>query len=228
MRIASIRLSARLIPALIATVLLLLGVPQAVDSMVWALADSAPDQLGAAGSASDKVAAREIGLLEGVDRWVGDPRARIRAGILRLRRAADQPDAAAAAERLHGIADLTSGLARFPASAVGWTALAQAQLAVGNLAAATAAFKASILIDDHDPQLSLWRCGLGLMLWNALGADDRRLWTDQVRETWKTDPAGLVALAHQSGGYATPIRLALILDPNQLAAFDRALASRPQ
>lgn len=212
-------------PIILALLLLGFGIPQAADSVVWLLTGDPLDQPDAASPHSDAQTLANAVLLEGIDAWVQDPRARIRAGILRLRLAATRAAGGdQAAERDRAIADLISGLARSPASSVGWASLAEAQIAAGNPAKAKAALITSLLIDDHNPQLSLWRSTLGLPLWATFDANERRLWSDQVREAWRTNRAGLIALARQDGGtYAPRIRYALTSDAELLAAFDEVI-----
>jgi hypothetical protein len=202
--------------------LLALGIPQTVDSVLWYMAGSSPDQLGNESPVEPDKLASNAALLESADAWTGDPKARIRAGILRLRLATASNDQTDKDQLQRAIDDLTGGLLRSPANAYGWAALAQAQIAAGDPVKAEKALATSILIDDFDPEMSLWRCQLGLLLWNNLDDDDRRLWNDQVRFAWDMKTLGLVALARQNAGaYEIPIRLALMSDPNRYRAFEK-------
>lgn len=221
----AVRLSPKILPAVIALGLLALGIPQTGDSVLWLMTGDTPGQPGAASPSSGAEAARNAALLERADDWFGDPTARIRAGILRLRMATTNSDGTAAVsvpELDHALNDLTDGLTRAPANAIGWAALAQASLAAGNRPQARAALATSLLLDDNDPELSLWRCELGLALWNILNDDERRMWNDQVNLAWRKHSHDVVALAHQNGRIsALLIRLALLSDRTRLSEFDR-------
>jgi hypothetical protein len=163
-------------------------------------------------------------VLEGVDAWFGDPHAEIRAGLLRLRlsfpsRSDLLPDPFALSR---SIADLESGLARAPADAKGWLALAHAQLSVGDLVRGKRAFRTSLLMALYDPTLMVWRCQLGLGLWPMLDTDDRQLVANQLRMAWTRQPAELMGLA-KGGNNAAVIAAALDQDPVERAAFEKAL-----
>ena len=81
-----------------------------------------------------------------------------------------------------------------------------------------------LLLDNYDPELSLWRCALGISLWSNLDTDERRMWNDQVNMAWRRQPRDLVALARANGGVNTLlIRLALLSDSTQLSEFDQLL-----
>jgi hypothetical protein len=214
----------KILPATLALLLLALCIPQTVDSTLWLMTSDTSDQLGKESPALPEEAESNAALLENADTWTDDPKARIRAGILRLRLATASSDRIDKIQLQIAIDDLTDGLARSPANAYAWATLAQAQIASGESAKAKRALATSILIDDFDPNMSLWRCELGLLLWGSFDNDDRRLWNDQVRLAWNTQPEGLVKLARQDdGAYAMPIRLALITDPAGYQAFQQAL-----
>lgn len=198
---------------------------------MWLMTGDTPDQPGAKSPSSAVEAARNAALLERADDWFGDSKALIRAGILRLRLATSNSDnrkeIVDAPELERALNDLTNGLKRAPASAIGWAALAQARLAAGDNPAARAALSTSLLLDDHSQELSSWRCELGLDLWNFLDQDDRRMWNDQVTMVWNEHPDDLVSLARQNdGSYAVAIRLALLMNPAQLSEFDRRFNAR--
>lgn len=217
------RLNSKILPAILALGLLALGIPQTGGSILWLMTGDTPDQLGAASPDSVAKAARNAALLERADTWFGDPKARIRAGILLLRIATTNPDGTAnisKPELDRALNDLRNGLARAPANALGWTALAQASLAAGDRPGARSALTTSLLIDDYDPDLSLWRCTLGLALWSDFNEDDRRMWNDQVNMAWHKHPEDVVALAHQNYGYVLLIRSSMLSDRTQLSEFD--------
>lgn len=222
----AITLNPKLLPAALALGLLALGIPQTGDSILWVLTGDSPDQIGADSPISAAKATRNAMLLESTDDWFGDPKARIRAGILRLRLATKSAGGAANAinrsDLERALGDLKNGLGRAPANSIGWTALSQAHLAAGEPTLAHASLTASLLLDDHNPQLSLWRCALGLELWSYLNDDDRRMWIDQVDMAWHENPQALVTLGHQyHGKYLQAIRLALLPNRPQLEEFDR-------
>ncbi len=223
----SIPLKSKALPATLAFLLLALGIPQTADSVLWLMTGDASDQLGKESPAAPDQAATNVALLEKADAWTGDPKALIRAGILRLRLATGSNYQIDKNQLQRAIDDLSGGLSRSPANAYGWAALTQAQMAAGDQIKAKKALSTSMLIDDFDPALSLWRCELGLLLWDQLDSDDRRLWNDQVRLAWDSQPEGLVALAQQdSGAYAVPIRFALISDPARYQAFQKVFVQR--
>jgi hypothetical protein len=221
-----VRLNPKILPAALALGLLALGIPQTGDSVLWLMAGDTPDQPGAASPGSVDATSRNAALLERADDWFGDPRARIRAGILRMRLATtgtgpDGKPAVSTPELEHAIADLTDGLMRAPANAIGWAALAQASLANGDRPRARVALSTSLLIDNNDPDLSLWRCELGLALWSYFNNDERRMWNNQVILAMRNQPGDLVDLAHQNGGVnALLIRLALLSDQTHLDEYD--------
>ena len=217
-----ISLKSKILPAGLALLLLILSVPQTVDSVLWLMTGDIADQLGKESPAAPDQAASNAALLEKADAWTGDPKARIRAGVLRLRLATISNAHIDKNQLQRAIDDLTSGLARSPTNAYGWTALADAYRAEGELIKAKKAYTSSLLLDDYDPELSLWRCELGLQLWSQMDTDDRRMWNNQVRLAWDSYKGrGLLDIAHRDAGAALLIRLALITEPTQLKDFDR-------
>jgi hypothetical protein len=216
------------IPAALAVALLALGLPQTADSALRLYAGWADDMTGTEGPPAPAAARESASLLERLDGRLADPRARIRAGILRLRLAL-APDAAEATRRaaLAGaVGDLTDGLARAPGDAFAWAALAEALLSSGYGARAARALRASMLLAGYAPGLSLLRSALGLRLFLLLSEEDRGLWADQVRLAWDKHPAGLLALAREAG-QDVAIGAALAADPARRAAFEKALALTP-
>jgi hypothetical protein len=220
-----IPLKSKALPAALACLLLALGIPQTVDSVLWVMTGDSSDQMGAESPASPDQALSNAALLERADTWTGDPKALIRAGILRLRAATTSPGTIDKDQLTQAINDLTNGLARSPANAYAWTALSQAQIAAGEGIKAKKALTTSMLIDNHDLTIGLWRCILGLQLWNELDTDDRRMWNEQVHIVWDSQPDDLVGLARANGGaYLIPISLALISDPTSFQAFQKLFA----
>ena len=219
----AIRLNPKVLPAALALGLLALGIPQTGDSILWQLTGDTPDQPGAASPGSVPEATHNAVLLERADDWFDDPRARIRAGILYLRIATTSSDGSAAVsapELDHALDDLRDGLKRAPANAIGWTALAQANLAASDRPGAQAALLTSLLLDEHNPEISLWRCALGLTLWSFLDQDGRRMWNEQVNMAWRRQSMDVVALARQNPIFALLIRLALLSDSSRVKDFD--------
>jgi hypothetical protein len=225
----AVRLNPKILPAALALGLLALGIPQTGDSILWLMTGDTPDQLGAASPHSVTEAERDAALLERANDWFGDSKALIRAGILLMRIATTNPDGTPAAsvskpELDRALDDLTNGLARAPANSIGWTALAQTSLSAGDNQRARTALTTSLLLDDYDPELSLWRCTLGLQLWGSLDENERRMWNDQVNLAWRHNPQDVIALARANGGVnALLIRLPLLSDSTRLSDFDRML-----
>jgi hypothetical protein len=228
--VAAVRLNPKILPALLVLGLLALGIPQTGDSILWLMAGDTPDQPGAPSPDSIAATTRSVALLERADDWFDDPKARIRAGILRLRIATTNPDGTAAISKPDldlALNDLRDGLKRAPANAIGWAALAQASLAAGDQPAAQAALLTSFLLDEHNPDISLWRCSLGLALWGYLDQDGRRIWNEQVNLAWSKQSTDVVALAHQNPIYPLLIRLALLSDSARLSDFDNLYKANP-
>ncbi len=215
------------IPAILALAILALGIPQTADSIFRLSIDEADDVTGKTAPASPSIADANALLLEKIDGWLGDPRARIRAGILHLRLGLT-PDSGAV---LHGteladaVGDLDAGLARAPGDAFAWAALAEAQLTLGNLDLARRALRASMLFAGDEPGLTLWRSALGLQLLLVLSEDDRALWANQVRLAWDQNPSAILAIARE-GNSASALKNALTTDPVRLDAFEKALAAQ--
>ena len=228
--VVAVRLNPKTLPAALVLGLLALGIPQTGDSILWVMTGDTPDQPGMASPSSVDAAARNAALLERADNWFGDPKALIRAGILRTRIATTSPDGTtptvSTPELDRAISDLTDGLTRAPANAIGWAALAEASLDAGDRTRARMELSTSLLLDEYDPELSLWRTALGLSLWNDLNIDERRMWNDQVTMAWRKNREDLIALAHQNSIYALLIRIPLLSDRTQLSEFDRMFNER--
>lgn len=201
-----------------AILLLVLGLPQAIDSVL---------RLYAGGDASGAAAVSTAGSLHLVDRWFEDPGARIIAGVRELSAARAASLASPDFDLLSRASDdLASGLAREPASALGWTALAETRIDQGDTAGAVDALHASLLVASYDQSLSLWRSELGFDLWTQLDADDRPRILEQVRVAFDTDPNGLVALARRYPATMIIIRLALFDEPEPGRQFEEFLRRR--
>jgi len=212
------------VPALgLAALLIGLGLQQTAESILALYANSdvdanQPERLTA--SAASKTGYH---LLIESDRWFADAHARIKAGIIALRLAleansSELPDRSILQA---GIDDLEAGLSRAPADSAAWMELAQARLALNNGRGAMAALRTSLLFGPYDPNLSLWRCALGLQLWLLFDERDRQMWDDQVKLAWDTNPAGVIALSRSGEFMDRMIRDALANSPQRLDAFER-------
>lgn len=205
--------------------LLVLGVPQTVDS-AWRLsAEAGVDLYSLKGDDAEAAARAASPRLEAIDARLGDPEAALEAAILRLELVAQGDDAAASADLAAATQDLDGALARLPGNALGWYELADARFRSGDVTGARGALRTSMLMGFYDPQLNLARTELGMLLWLSLDANDLRMVEDQVRFTWQSDPAGLLKLAGRDPWMANFIRHAL--DEDSRPAFDRALNARP-
>jgi hypothetical protein len=228
--VVAVRLNPKILPAALVLGLLALGIPQTGDSILWVMTGDAPDQPAMANPSSVDEAARNAALLERADNWFGDPKALIRAGILRMRIATTSPDATtptvSTPELDHAINDLTDGLARAPANAIGWAALAQASIAAGDRPRARTELSTSLVLDEYDPELSLWRTALGLYLWGDFNDDERRMWNDQVNMAWSKNSGDVIALAHQNPIYGLLLRLPMLSDSKRLSEFDHMLKAQ--
>jgi hypothetical protein len=205
--------------------LLVLGLPQALDTAMRL--DAEAELAGAASSDAGSAPSveRGIALLDAADRWFDDPAARIETGIVAFRRAYPPGGAADPSGMHQAISALSSGLSRRPADRWGWMYLAHAELAIGDTAAALRAFRTAILVAPYDPDLSVWRTELGLDLWPLLDADDRRLVADQMQIAWTAKPRDVLALAKTSVATAI-IRLALASSPSALETFEASLGQQ--
>ena len=213
----------RLVLAGIAAILLILGLPQATESalrLAGGLDEDPPASL------TDRVRpalARQTAQLERLDEEFGDPQARIRAGILRLRLAV-QPDGTLDADSVGPAAgDLRQGLARAPANALAWMVLAYAELALGDAGLARKALSLSLSAAPHDPAVTLSRCQVGLVLWPSLAEEERKRVASQISQAWILQPDAVLELAR--GGYRALISDALTTDPERQAAYEKALTS---
>ena len=200
--------AAKALIGVLATALLVLGLPQTVDSVIRLYADSSIDidHIDAANAAAaDQAAAalKRAGLL------LGDGNARLRAGIIEWR-LAPQLEGASAEDRLHAaVADLSAGLSQVPASALGWAELAMASAALGDSTAAIRAWRNSNRLAPYDPQLDLWRAEIGSNLWLALTASDQQTVRQQIIWASRDDRRKVAELAEQHTLLAQIIRTSL-------------------
>jgi hypothetical protein len=220
----SIRIEA--LPAIIAVALLWLGIPQAAGAIVRLYCGG--DAITSAPLAEPAGTRAVAAILDRTDERLGDPQARLSAGIARVFVAF----AAGAGQRLdreelaRAITDLVDGLTRAPANAVAWAALAHAQLALGDEEKARQAFRMSLLLASYEPRLALWRSEIGLELLDKLDDGERCLWSQQVRiawdHSWDGSRAELLALARKPI-FAMGLRAGLASDPRRLSNFEQVL-----
>jgi hypothetical protein len=203
-----------------------LGLPQTIDS-AWRLRAGAGADLFRLDLPPGQDLAPPVvayGALESLDRRLGDPAARIDAGIARagLPAAAAGADGADTANDAAAAADFERGLTRLPANAYGWYELALVRYRLGDLHAALTALRTSEVLGFYDPALNLARTWLGLHLWLVLDESDVRLLKDEARFAWRSSPRRLVAMARSDGWVAGIVRGAL--DEDAQTEFDAALS----
>lgn len=222
---AGSRIARRLSLALAAG-LLLWGVPQTAASLLRVYADAWAAPASFETTEARASALWRVRMLKTAS-WFGDPKALVDAGVLELRLALAPKEGSPPDDGELGRAasDLAAGLARRPADAMGWAALAHARLALAEGKKAAAAFKTAVLLDPYGRALVPWRSELGLRLWWMLDGDGRRLLYEQLAALWDQEPKTLLALARRRE-YATVITIALAQDPRKLIAFEKAQARR--
>ena len=207
--------------AALALGLLALGLAQTAAALWYGSIERGLDLYAMNGEA-ERAAAREAApALEALDARLGDPQALIDAAVLRLGLAEEHADAPARADVAAAGRDLESGLARLPASDLGWYELADARYRLADFAGARAALRTSMLLGYYDPALNAVRSWLGLRLWLLLDANEARMVEDQIRFAWLGDRDGLLLIARRDAGTASLIRRAL--DADARGDFDRAL-----
>lgn len=201
--------AAKVLIGVLATALLVLGLPQTIDSVIRLYADSSVD-IDHLDVATSSAAAEAVTALHRADRLFGDGNAGLRAGIIE-RRLAFRSDEVSSQDTLlrAAVADLTSGLSRVPASALGWAELAMAQVTLGDSSAALKAWRNSIALANYDPQLNFWRAEIGVQLWLALTASDQQIARQQILWASRDDPRDVAALAEQHTLLAQIVRTTL-------------------
>ena len=214
--------------ALIAVGIAVLGVPMAADSIVRLYAgvqqDRPPvnDPRALVGIAAD---ARQMELLD--DRF-DDARARIEAGLLQLRVAIGTAPGPLDPESLtRAVDNLDRGLARAPADARAWTALAYALTSFGDRAKAAKSLGMALYLSQYDPTLTVPWCELGLELWPDLSPDDQRKVARQIQVAWSGHRKEVIAMARASN-FTPLISASLAENPAERADFDQAVVSATQ
>ena len=114
-------------------------------------------------------------------------------------------------------------LAEVPADGRAWAGLASAEIRRGDIAAAAAALKRSILTAPWSGTLVQWRCGLAITLFRSLDDESRDLMKGQFRVAALRSPAELVRTVQTRGGVRIA-RLFLAPSPDALIRFEAALA----
>jgi hypothetical protein len=213
----------RAVAMILAIMLMGLGLPQTLDSLLR-LYSRLPDTFaGTANIHQGPDADRAEALLRDADDWTGDPDARISAGILERRLAVAVDGKIDTARLKQARDDLESGLARAPANALAWAELSIARLELGDIKRAAQAWRTSILLASYEPSLDFWRTQIGLRLWLVLNAADRNLLNDQINFSWGQDPTQVIDFARGTPFAAPIIRRAFADDPKRLSAFDAGL-----
>jgi hypothetical protein len=87
-------------------------------------------------------------------------------------------------------------LARAPVDPHSWARLAHiVWLRDRDARAVSTALLTSIQVGFYAPTLTAWRAALILQLWDAVGADDRRIFAAQIRQLAQDEPSTLAQLA---------------------------------
>ena len=211
---------------LLASVLLVLGVPRVVASMLKAPAFMT---VLAAHRGETRPAGRlerAAGYLEAAARWEGSGRLRTDLGFLRLLQAAatDRDDPRRSELAARASEALREGLLRAPAQPHSWVRLAYARtLETGPSPEVAALLAQSYRAGAFVGEITLARLELVLANWNDLPFDLRVSTGKQIRYAWTHEKDGLVEIARQ-GGAAHVIRLALRSLPGAVERLDADLA----
>ena len=220
-------LSYKLVAGSVALALLALGGQQIGDTALRAYAERGFDLQQVVTPQDVEPIQSRVKLLELTDDWLGDPQARINAGIYELRIAfgSDADRKLDPARLKTAIDDLSDGLRRAPANPLAWASLGHARLAAGDRSGAASALNTSLLLGPYERGLVLYRSELGLKLWPDLDASMRRAVALQVRLAWDSQPYELVAVA-KSTGRTLPVMISLAQDPRSASNFMKVLAER--
>jgi len=123
------------------------------------------------------------------------------------------------------VAEFWRHVEHVPGDGAAWAGLASAELARGDLRAAQAALKASILATPWSPSLVSWRCGLGIDVFRALDEEGRELMKSQLRLQAERSIPVLVDTVLRRNAVRVA-RILLASSPDQLIAFETELARR--
>lgn len=216
--------TSKAIATLLAAVLLGLGIPQAVDSLLWLYAEAGIDAVNVNTPQGAADVASAAALLEAADDWFGDPHAKIRAGILQWELAFSQRGSTPFnPQRLErAIDDLTGGLARAPTDAAAWATLGRSLVLKDDFDGARRTLHMSMVLAPYEPAMALMRSDLGLQLWSFLDGSDRQMLGYQFGIAWDQHPGDFATLAHRSGNSLAVIT-AFAQDPKRLLGFLEAL-----
>jgi hypothetical protein len=114
-------------------------------------------------------------------------------------------------------------LAEVPSDGRAWAGLASAQIKRGDMVAAAAALKMSVLTAPWSGTLVQWRCGMAITLFRSLDDENRELMKTQFRVAVQRSPDDLVKTARSRGGVRIA-RIFLASSPDELIRFETALA----
>jgi hypothetical protein len=143
--------------------------------------------------------------------------ARIDLGFVLLAGQPHGPDADEAAREFRAY------LAEVPGDSRAWAGLAQAELLQNHRSEALSALKVSILTAPSSPGILLWRCGIGIDLYESLDEEGRRLVGRQFRMAAERSPARLVRLVREKNAVLTALVL-LTPSPGAMQQFTAQLA----
>lgn len=206
----------RIVMGILAAALLILGIPQ-IPRTAGRLAagfdrkdDLKPSELRGAAEQAERLA-----------RDLADPQGSLRGGLLRLKIGLPSTGPADEEALKKAAADLEQGLARVPADAQAWAALAHADLALSRPEAAAKALSAGLFASHADPYLNPSWCVLGVALWPVLGEPDQARIATEIRWAWRDHRPLILTLASTDAHYSSVLRASL--DESERAEFDRRL-----
>jgi len=118
---------------------------------------------------------------------------------------------------------LELGLSRMPVNAEGWYWLAVVRHgASGATQKSASALRMSVFTGPHIPLLAVVRLRLMMRMWRQYSVDERTAVYRHIRYSWSVSPEGVVDIAVGSTN-DWPIRIALALQPKDLARFEKML-----
>lgn len=190
--------AAVVLAGLLGCALLALGVPRLIAGMmvadsqdiVWDLARGRPV---APADLEGAIAARAA-----ATRWEPSGERDTERGMLLIRRA---EASAPGAERDRLLADaaaaIEEGLSRGPVQPYAWAALAALREQAGDRRGAVDALRLSMLSGAFDPDLMVWRIGMGLRLLPSMTVETQALLRGQVRKAWVMAPDTIARLGDE-------------------------------
>lgn len=118
---------------------------------------------------------------------------------------------------------LERGLSQMPVNAEGWYWLAVVRHSTSGVSEKSAsALRMSMFTGPHIPLLAVVRLRLMMRLWSLYDADERAAVYRHIRYSWSVAPDGVVDIALSTTN-DWPIRIALALQPKDLARFEAML-----